>query len=567
MRQNLPITAHEIDVMEEHAIVSKTDLDGNIVYVNPYFIRISGYSAQELIGAPQNIIRHPDMPAQAFADMWRVIQSGLPWTGLVKNRSKNGDFYWVRANVTPIRENGQVTGYMSVRVKPEQDQVEAAQLAYRAIQEHGARGAILRNGRVVKPGLSNLWARLRDLSLALRIWLCTSIVNLLLLGVCLESLFAGPGPGPGPGPGQSGNPVIVGATLLGLLLNVYLWHTLRVGALRPLARALQGARAIAAGDLSGRFDSDSGDEVGQLLRALQQMNSNLVATIRDVRSNVDTMGVATREIAAGNRDLAGRTEAQAASLEQTAASIEQFAATTAQNAENSMRGNRLALAASSVALQGGAIVAGVSQTMDDINQSSKKIADIIGLIDGIAFQTNILALNAAVEAARAGTQGKAFAVVAAEVRSLAQRSALAAKDIRGLIDASVDKVGAGLLQVGRASASMEQVVDAAAQVTAIMQEISQASHEQNLAVGQINSAIAHMDQVTQQNAALVEQAAAAASSLAGEAASLSEAVSLFKFDQAPAAARIASRAAPRPRARPTPLLSHIAPAATRSAVH
>ena len=561
MRQNLPVTDHEVEVMEEHAIVSQTDLDGNIVYVNPYFVRISGYSAEELMGAPQNIVRHPDMPQQAFADLWRVIQSGTPWTGLVKNRCKNGDFYWVRANVTPIRENGRTTGYMSVRVKAERDQVEAAQLAYRAIRAHAAQGAFIRNGRLVRPGLSHAWSRLRELSLALRIWLCTSIVNLLLLAVCLGSLFAGTS--------EAGNSAIVVATALGLLINVYLWHTLRVGALRPLARALQGARAIAAGDLSGRFDSDSSDEVGQLLRALQQMNNNLIAAIRDVRANVDTMGVATRDIAAGNMDLARRTEAQAASLEQTAASVEQFAATVAQNAQNAQRGNRLALAASTLALQGGSMVAGVSQTMDEINHSSKKIADIVGLIDGIAFQTNILALNAAVEAARAGAQGKAFGVVAAEVRNLAQRSALAAKDIRGLTEVSVGKVGAGLLQAGRASAGMQQVVDAAQQVTAIMQEISQASHEQSLAVGQINSAIAHMDQVTQQNAALVEQAAAAASSLAGEASCLSAAVSVFKFANATRAASSfvpGRRPAPRPRPHPIPLPGPGAPAASRSVV-
>ena len=550
MRKNLPVTSREIEVLDDHAIVSQTDLDGNIVYVNPYFLQISGFSAEELMGAPQNIIRHPDMPAQAFADLWRVIRSGTPWTGLVKNRCKNGDFYWVRANVTPIREHGQTTGYMSVRVKASRAEVEASELAYRTIRKHsghGGHGLHIHDGRIVKPGLSQLLSRLRHVSLAARIWLCTSAVNLLLLAVCLASLFSGQG--------AAGNRAIFAATLLDLLINVYLWHTLRSSMLRPLARALQGARGIAAGDLSGRFDSDSGNEVGQLLRALQQMNSNLIATIRDVRCNVDTMGVATRGIAAGNRDLAGRTEAQAASLEQTAASVEQFAASVAQNAENSRRANQLALAASTLALQGGASVAGLSLTMDEINSSSRKIVDIIGLIDGIAFQTNILALNAAVEAARAGEQGKGFAVVAGEVRSLAQRSSLAARDIKGLIEVSVAKVGAGMQQAGRAGASVAQVVDAVQQVTAIMQDISQASHEQSLAVGQINSAIAHMDQVTQQNAALVEQAAAAASSLAGEAVGLSGAVSLFKFARAVPArrlVRVPARGRPAPAPKPAP---------------
>jgi aerotaxis receptor len=251
-----------------------------------------------------------------------------------------------------------------------------------------------------------------------------------------------------------------------------------------------------------------------------------------VRVSVEAMAVATRQIATGNSDLSGRTEAQAASLEQTASTIDEFSSTVKQNAENSIQANTLARAASEVAVQGGAIVADVITTMDDINTSSRKIVDIIGLIEGIAFQTNILALNAAVEAARAGEQGKGFAVVAGEVRNLAQRSATAAKDIKDLINISVGKVSAGMRQVHRAGATMEQVVSSVQQVTAIMEEISQASREQSDGVDQVNQAISHMDQVTQQNAGLVEEAAAATVSLAEEAGSLTEAVSLFNFGRA-----------------------------------
>jgi aerotaxis receptor len=259
------------------------------------------------------------------------------------------------------------------------------------------------------------------------------------------------------------------------------------------------------------------------------MNSNLIATIRDVRVNVETMAVATRQIAAGNADLSGRTESQAASLEETASSIDEFSSTVKQNAENSAQANDLAVAASDVAVEGGQIVSEVIATMDEINASSKKIVDIIGLIEGIAFQTNILALNAAVEAARAGEQGRGFAVVAGEVRNLAQRSSMAAKDIKQLIDVSVSKVSVGMERANRAGDTMEQVVGAVQQVTSIMREISVASREQSIGVDQVNQAIAHMDQVTQQNAALVEQAAAAAASLANEADGLKQAVSLFKF--------------------------------------
>ncbi|MRX11635.1 PAS domain-containing protein [Pseudoduganella sp. FT25W] len=523
MRNNQPVTNREVEVLDDQAIVSKTDLNGNITYVNPYFTQISGFSEDELLGAPQNLVRHPDMPAEAFADLWSSIQSGTPWTGIVKNRCKNGDHYWVRANITPIRENGKTIGYMSVRVKAERHQIAKAEQAYRTIRTEAHHRIRIKNGQVIEPGFGTMVSRLSHVSLGFRIWAATSIVNVLQVIVCGATLMNG---------SSANNYGIFAATFLGLIINVFLWYTLRVSVLQPLNRALHGARAIAAGDLSGSFDTEATDEVGQLLRALQQMNSNLIATIRDVRVNVETMAVATRQIAAGNADLSGRTEAQAASLEETASSVEQFSSTVKQNADNSEQANKLAQNASDVAVQGGVIVADVIATMDEINSSSRKIVDIIGLIEGIAFQTNILALNAAVEAARAGEQGRGFAVVAGEVRNLAQRSATAAKDIKNLIDVSVGKVSAGMVQVDRAGATMKEVVASVQQVTAIMREISVASHEQSIGVDQVNSAIAHMDQVTQQNAALVEEAAAATASLALEAGGLTQAVSLFKFGPA-----------------------------------
>ncbi|WP_395404133.1 methyl-accepting chemotaxis protein [Pseudoduganella sp. UC29_106] len=535
MRVNLPVINQEVELDDEQAIVSKTDLDGNITYVNPYFEQVSGFTSEELLGQPQNIIRHPDMPREAFADMWASIKSGLPWTGIVKNRCKNGAYYWVRANITPIRENGRTIGYMSVRTKAEPAQIASAEKAYRELREHGTQHIAMVHGHVIRRGIEGLLSRLGHVSLAMRIWLSTSVVNVLLAAVCIASLF------------NDGSDTlrygIFGATAAGLVINVFLWYTLRVGMLQPLGRALEGARQIAAGDLSGSFESHSSDEVGQLLRALQQMNSNLIATIRDVRVNVETMAVATRQIAVGNQDLSGRTESQAASLEKTASSIEEFSSTVKANADNSQQANLLAQAASEVAVQGGAIVADVIATMDEINTSSRRIVDIIGLIEGIAFQTNILALNAAVEAARAGEQGRGFAVVAGEVRHLAQRSSAAAKDIKQLIEISVGKVSDGMERAQRAGATMEQVVGSVQQVTAIMQEISTASREQSIGVDQVNEAIAHMDQVTQQNAALVEEAAAAASSLAEEAYDLTQAISLFKFGS-PRRQRAAVRKAP-----------------------
>jgi aerotaxis receptor len=532
MRSNQPVTNHEVSLAEGEAIVSTTDLKGNIAYVNACFMRVSGFSESELLASPQNIVRHPDMPSAVYADMWRALEAGQPWTGMLKNRSRNGDFYWVRANITPMRENGRPVGYMSVHVKPAAAEVQAATDAYRGMREQAPGCARVENGALIYPGLRSVLAKLLRLdSLAMRIWLSTSVVNTLLMAVCATAIATSIGTR------SAAAYAIAAATLVGLVINVLLWNTLRVGMLRPLSQAIAGARAIAAGDLSGSFDASAKNEMGQLMRALQQMNANLLATIGDVRSNVDTMASATRQIAAGNLDLSGRTEAQAASLEQTASSMEQFASSVKENAANSERANELAVAASGVAQQGGAIVDDMITTMGDISASAKQIVDIIGLIEGIAFQTNILALNAAVEAARAGEQGRGFAVVAGEVRSLAQRSSVAAKEIKQLIDHSVGKVNTGMAQVQRAGATMAQVVGSVQQVTDIMNEISLASREQTLGIDQVNDAVAHMDEVTQQNAALVEEAAAAAKSLHKEATSLTQAVSVFHFGANGGAAR------------------------------
>ena len=537
MRKNLPVSTNERVIRDGESIVSKTDLQGNITYVNPYFIEVSGFSEEELLGAPQNIIRHPDMPVEAFADMWRTLQQGLPWTGMVKNRCKNGDYYWISANVTPVREAGKSVGYMSVRTKASSSQIEAAEAAYRLVREGQARGMAIEQGALVRVGLGALRRRVRNMPLALRIGLGMAALAAAAL-VQAGSAYAA---------GASGSVVgaIAGASVL---LALFFWFSLHQMLVAPLQQAITAARAMAAGDLSSRFTVASNDDIGQLLRALQQMNVNLTAIIGDVDANVRSIQVGTREIADGNMDLSGRTEAQASSLEQTASSMEQFAATVKQNAASAEEGNRLADAACSVARKGGGAVEQMVETMRDISASSGKIADIIGLIDGIAFQTNILALNAAVEAARAGEQGRGFAVVATEVRTLAQRSAGAAKEIKELIVASGQKVQAGTVLANSAGATMREVVGAIDRVTSIMGEISNASREQSVGIDQVNQAVVQMDQVTQQNAALVEEAADAAGTLDEQALRLSLAVSIFKGDtgarKVPTAKRRPGRAAP-----------------------
>ena len=297
----------------------------------------------------------------------------------------------------------------------------------------------------------------------------------------------------------------------------------------PLKQALEVAERVAAGDLSSRIAATRQDEVGQLVNALGRMNANLATIVGQVRDGTATIAQASNEIASGNQDLSSRTEQQASSLEETAASMEELTSTVRQNSEHARRANQLAGDAAAVAGEGGRMVGEVVGTMGKIDASSQRIVDIIGVIDGIAFQTNILALNAAVEAARAGEQGRGFAVVASEVRNLAQRSATAAKEIKTLIDDSVEQVQAGTRQVGQAGATMQQIVDSIGQVTVIVSEIAAASEEQSAGIDQVNTAVVEMDRVTQQNAALVEQAAAAAASMREQAGQLAEVVGTFRL--------------------------------------
>jgi len=301
---------------------------------------------------------------------------------------------------------------------------------------------------------------------------------------------------------------------------------------KPIQDAVHMAKTVAAGDLSSQVALHGRDEVGQLLTALQDMNDSLIHIVHQVRLGADSMATATSEIAAGNMDLSSRTEEQASALEQTAASMEELAETVKKNFESGRHANELADSAAEVAVRGGAVVSKVVHTMEAINTSSSKIADIISLIDGIAFQTNILALNAAVEAARAGEQGRGFAVVASEVRSLAGRSAAAAKEIKDLIGASVANVSEGCKLVEQAGSTMDEIVVGVRRVADLMREVTAASQDQTSGIDQVNQAVGQMDQVTQQNAALVEQAAAAAQSLEQQAQGLLHTVSVFRLGSA-----------------------------------
>ena len=556
MRLNLPVTDTEITLSDTETIVSTTDLQGNITYANPYFIAISGYTAQDLIGAPQNILRHPDMPVEAFADFWGTIRSGLSWSGMVKNRCKNGDYYWVQANVTPVVEDGVAIGYMSVRTKPTRQQVADASALYARFKAGQAGGMAIRQGAAVRTGMLGKVAGLRDLPLAKRIAWNLGLLSLALLLQLAWNADLFP---------ASAGPWLTALSVLALMSTLYFWNVLHRTVILPLRQARQACDVMAGGDLTGDIETTRRDEMGQLLRSLRQLRVNLHSIVGDVRGNFMRISTASQEIAAGNMDLSGRTEAQASALEQTASSMEQLAATVQQNSGNAEQASTMTGKVHGLAGRGGEIVGQVVTMMDQINASSKKIGDITGIIEGIAFQTNILALNAAVEAARAGDQGRGFAVVAGEVRSLAQRSAAAATEIKQLITASLQQVQEGARLAAQAGASSQEMLAAVQGVHGIMGEIASASREQSHGIGQVNQAVTQMDEVTQQNAALVEESAAASSSLQDQALQLEQAMALFRLERragATAAARTVPGKARRAPGRPAALTRQaIAPAA------
>ena len=513
MRTNLPVTGIEYPLRDGQSIVSKTDTKGRITYVNPAFIEVSGFTEPELLGKAHNIVRHPDMPPAAFADLWQTLQAGEPWTGLVKNRRKNGDFYWVTANVVPIKENGTTVGYMSVRTRPARADVERAEALYRRMREGRADGIAIRRGAVVRTAW---WARLqglRQLPLGRRLGILMGAQAVLML------LLAAAAQGWG----------WRAAALAGAALTLVAWAELQRAIVTPMRRALDAVHALAGGDLSHLPAPGRDDEMGRLLRALRQLNVNLTAIVGDVRAGVVSIEAATRAIAEGNMDLARRTESQAASLEQTAASLAHIAAAAGRNTDSAERADGLVGEASRVAGRGGDAVQQVGSTMGQISGLATRIVDIIGLIDGIAFQTNILALNSAVEAARAGEQGRGFAVVAGEVRSLAQRSAAAAKEIKALIEDSVHKVGQGNELVNAAGQTMRAVVASVGDAAAIMGDITTASRAQNDGIAEVNAALAQLDGITRENAGLVEESATASASVAEQVGHLGQVLSVFKL--------------------------------------
>ncbi|MGB4497315.1 MAG: methyl-accepting chemotaxis protein [Methylococcaceae bacterium] len=730
MKLNMPITNNELVMPKGSILVTRTDLQGKITYANDDFLKISGYSRDEVIGKDHNIIRHPDMLPELFEDLWVSIKAMRPWAGVIKNRSKNGDFYWVHANVVPQFEQGKLVGFMSVRYAPKKAELTQAVTLYDALKNKTASinptgiNAVVKSIKEISlrkktafslfafsvptvtvsyqlflsenyialaaiAGFASLGAAVTisvirelsdtldksvgifyrlaakgfgnqfdlkkagvvgdfyrglfsmDVSLSLDIadskritsealrinsaldnvhsavmvtnnnfdiiYVNKSATELFqnaeddikkelarfdakkILGSNIDVFHANPAK-------QRellknlthyySTELVVGGHHMTVIANPVLdkngdklgyvaeWvdRTIEVHAVQEITDIVQAA---ANGDFERRIHESNRqgfilelvkninklletssvglNEVGRILDALSHGDltktmggeyqgmfgqlkddaNSTVEKLRDVleqiQSATNTINTSAKEIASGNNDLSHRTEKQAASLEETAASMNELTSTVQHNSENAGHANELAVGASNIASKGVSVVGQVVDTMEAINESSRKIVDIISVIDGIAFQTNILALNAAVEAARAGDQGRGFAVVATEVRSLAQRAAAAAGEIKGLIGDSVEKVEDGTRLVANAGKTMEEIVSAIRGVTTIMSEISSASAEQTTGIEQVNKAIGQMDDVTQQNAALVEEAAAAAETLEDQARSLANTVKYFNL--------------------------------------
>ena len=514
MRNNLPVSQQAYAFPPDQTLVSVTDLKGRITYCNAAFVAVSGYAHAELLGQPHNLVRHPDMPEEAFRDMWATIQSKRPWTGLVKNRRKNGDHYWVNANATPMLDGEQITGYLSVRTAPTAAAVAGAEARYAQMQADTAAGRsryTLRHGQLLRAGLAGRLQRLFQPGLLGKLALLQGLLGTGVLGLLLLNL-----------------PLAVVALALLASLGATLWATWTL-AVQPLSHLVQDANHLAAGDLAHRVATGQPGFVGQLQQALNQMSVNLRTVVSDVRHEIEELNTSVREIADGNEDMSSRTESQASSLEETAASMEEINSTVQSSAAAAERGHGLARSTTEITQRSNDAVQSVAHSMQGIADSSGKITEIIHLIEGVAFQTNILALNAAVEAARAGEQGRGFAVVASEVRALAQRTTAAAKEIKQLIGESSERVRAGGDQTRVALERMGSALDAVGQVSSVLEEISTASSEQRLGISQINEAITQMDSLTQQNAAMVEELAATARALQGQTHEVSNSMRLFRL--------------------------------------
>ena len=516
MSNDRPVTGREYMLARGQSLMSITDPKGRIVHCNAAFVQASGYSIEELLGQPHNIIRHPDMPAAAFADLWRTIQQGEPWSMPVKNRRRNGDHYWVSANVIPLKDNEKTLGYISVRTIPERARVEEAERLYAQLRHAEAHGQplpwMVREGRLRRSGWRG-WVQ-QGVHFAVD---AVQALPALLAATLVVSLGAWLGWMPG----------LACALPLALFAR---WLSQRADE-RPLRALLSFANGVAAGNLTQHLPSSGTRTMGRLQRALGQLTVNFQGMVGDARAEVESMKAIVAQIVEGKELLASSTDAQAAGLEQSAAALQQLTENVRQNVRSAQEGAALAEQTLSVALRSTASVDHMRSTMLQITESTARISDITQVIDAISFQTNILALNAAVEAARAGEQGRGFAVVAQEVRALAARTTAAAHEIKDLSESSRQRVAAGVAEVDVATGAITDTAAAAKQLRALVKSVHKASEEQLQGISEISAAVQSLDHMTQQNSTLVQQLSASADTLSGQAGALAKSVQLFRLQE------------------------------------
>ncbi|NLC35535.1 MAG: PAS domain-containing protein [Alcaligenaceae bacterium] len=516
MRKNLPVTQNVYTFPPDQTLISITDLKGRITYCNASFVAVSGFTCEELLGQPHNILRHPDMPQEAFRDMWDTIQNSLPWTGLIKNRRKNGDHYWVRANATPVRDGDTIVGFLSVRTHAPAADIEAAEQLYARMREEaqaGKRQTVLHRGHIVRRTLPGRLMALSKPGLGGQ----QAMLAAFAAGLPLAAMSAG---APMWGNLLAG---VVGALAASIGLHVM--------TIRPLRQVVRTANLLASGDLTRFINVTDSGEIGQVQLALAQLTVSVRTVVRDVRHEVANLLGGTQEIAGGNQDLAARTDTQAHNLQRSAAAMDQIYGTIQQTSRLSEEGAQQAHAAFQVAERGNSAVQHVADTMQEIATSSERIHDIIAVIESVAFQTNILALNAAVESARAGEHGRGFAVVASEVRALAQRTAGAAKEVRELIQESGTRVSAGEHRVEEARQRMAEVMDSVQKMAVVLDQINTAAQDQTRGVGHINDGFGELESITQQNMAMVDELASAAHSLNHQVGAVHNTIRVFRLTE------------------------------------